>query len=66
MMQVNTDSVAILTKSILGSEIEVLKTRLDTPVAGPGSPRYLGDMADLRTAVRVLEKRIKELEGAGV
>ena len=31
-----------------------------------GSPRYLGDMADLRTAVRVLEKRIKELEGAGV
>ena len=66
MMQVNTDSVAILTKSILGSEIEVLKTRLDTPVAGPGSPRYLGDMADLRTAVRVLEKRIEELEGAGV
>ncbi len=65
-MQVNTGSVAILTKSILKSEIEVLKTRLDTPVAGPGSPRYLGDMADLRTAVRVLEKRIKELEGAGV
>ena len=65
-MQVNTDSVAILTKSILRSEIEVLKTRLDTPGAGPGSPRYLGDMADLRTAVRVLEKRIKELEGAGV
>ena len=65
-MQVNTDSVAILTKSILKSEVEVLNTRLDTPVAGPGSPRYLGDMADLRTAVRVLEKRIKELEGAGV
>ena len=65
-MQVNTGSVAILTKSILKSEVEVLKTRLDTPVAGPGSPRYLGDMADLRTAVRVLEKRIKELEGAGV
>ena len=65
-MQVNTDSVAILTKSILRSEIEVLKTRLDTPVAGPGSPRYLGDMGDLRNAVRVLEKRIEELEGAGV
>tara|TARA_B000000532_G_scaffold110116_1_gene88410 strand:- start:432 stop:629 length:198 start_codon:yes stop_codon:yes gene_type:complete len=65
-MQVNTDSVAILTKSILRSEVEVLKSRLDTPVAGPGSPRYLGDMADLRNAVRVLEKRIRELEGAGV
>ena len=65
-MQVNTDSVAILTKSILRSEIEVLKTRLDTPAAGPGSPRYLGDMTDLRNAVRVLEKRIEELEGAGV
>ena len=65
-MQVNTDSVAILTKSILGSEIEVLEARLDTPVAGPGSPRYLGDMGDLRSAVRVLEKRIKELEGASV
>ena len=65
-MQVNTDSVAILTKSILRSEVEVLKSRLDTPVAGPGSPRYLGDMADLRNAVRVLEKRIRELEGASV
>ena len=65
-MQVNTDSVAILTKSILKSEVEVLKSRLDTPVAGPGSPRYLGDMADLRNAVRVLEKRIRELEGAGI
>ena len=61
-MQVNTDSVAILTKSILRSEIEVLKTRLDTPGAGPGDPRYLGNMADLRNAVRVLEERIKELE----
>ena len=65
-MQVNTDSVAILTKSILRSEVEVLKSRLDTPVAGPGSPRYLGDMADLRNAVRVLEERIKELEGVSV
>ena len=64
-MQVNTDSVAILTKSILRSEIEVLKTRLDTPGAGPGSPRYLGSMRDLMIAVRVLENRIKELEGAG-
>jgi hypothetical protein len=64
-MQVNTDSVAILTRQVLKSEVEVLKTRLDTPGAGPGSPRYLGDMADLRNAVRVLEERIKELEGAG-
>ena len=65
-MQVNTDSVAILTKQILKSEVKVLKSRLDTPVAGPGSPRYLGDMADLRNAVRVLEKRIRELEGVSV
>ena len=64
-MQVNTDSVTILTKQVLKSEIEVLKTRLDTPGAGPGNPRYLGNMADLRNAVRVLEERIKELEGAG-
>ena len=64
-MQVNTNSVAILTKSILRSEIEVLKTRLDTPGAGPGDPRYLGTMRDLVIAVRVLESRIKELEGAG-
>ena len=65
-MQVNTDSVAILTKQVLKSEVEVLKSRLDTPVAGPGSLRYLGDMADLRNAVRVLEKRIRELEGVSV
>ena len=29
-MQVNTDSVAILTKQVLKSEVEVLKSRLDT------------------------------------
>lgn len=65
-MQVNTNSVAILTKSILRSEIEVLKTRLDTPGAGPGDPRWLGDMSQMKNAVYVLEKRIEELEGAGV
>ena len=63
-MQVNTDSVPILTKSILRSEIEVLKTRLDTPGAGPGDPRWLGDMSQMKNAVYVLEKRIEELEGA--
>ena len=63
-MQVNTNSVAILTKSILRSEIEVLKTRLDTPGAGPGDPRWLGDMSQMKNAVYVLEKRIEELEGA--
>ena len=61
-MQVNTDSVALLTKQVLKSEIEVLKTRLDMPGAGPGDPRWLGDMTDLRAGVRVLESRIKELE----
>jgi len=35
-MQVNTNSVAILTKSILRSEVEVLKTRLDTLPGGSG------------------------------
>ena len=65
-MQVNTNSVAILTKSILRSEIEILKTRLDTPGAGPGDPRWLGDMSQMKNAVYVLEKRIEELEGAGV
>jgi hypothetical protein len=62
-MQVNTDSVAILTRQVLKSEVEVLKTRLDTPGAGPGDPRWLGDMTDLRAGVRVLERRIEELEG---
>ena len=65
-MQVNTDSVAILTKSILRSEIEVLKTRLETLPGGPGNPRWLGDIAQMNGAVYVLQNRIKELEGAGV
>ncbi len=65
-MQVNTDSVAILIRQVLKSEVEVLKTRLDTPGAGPGDPRWLGDIAQMRGAVYVLENRIKELEGAGV
>ncbi len=64
-MQVNTDSVAILTKQVLKSEIEVLKTRLDTLPGGPGNPRWLGDIAQMRGAVYVLENRIKEMEGAG-
>ena len=63
-MQVNTNSVAILTKSILRSEIEVLKTRLETLPGGPGNPRWLGDIAQMNGAVYVLERRIKELEGA--
>ena len=62
-MQVNTDSVALMTKQVLKSEIEVLKTRLDTPGAGPGDPRWLGDMSQMKNAVYVLESRIKELEG---
>ena len=65
-MQVNTDSVAILTKQILKSEVEVLNSRLDTLPGGPGSPRYLGDIAQMNGAVYVLQRRIKELEGAGV
>ena len=51
-MQVNTDSVAILTKQILKSEVEVFKSRPET-------------MKNL-TAILVLEDRIRELEGAGV
>ena len=71
-MQVNTDSVAILTKQILKSEVEVLKSRLDTLPGGLGSPRpgatgrWLGDIVQMRGAVYVLQNRIKELEGAGV
>jgi hypothetical protein len=64
-MQVNTDSVTILTKQVLKSEIEVLRSRLDTLPGGPGSPRWLGDIAQMNGAVYVLERRIKELEGAG-
>ena len=51
-MQVNTDSVAILTKQVLKSEVEVLKSRPET-------------MKNL-TAILVLEDRIRELEGASV
>ena len=54
-MQINTDSVAILTKQILKSEVEVLKSRLQPQ-----------DTGNLCTAIAVLEDRIKELEGAGV
>ena len=64
-MQVNTDSVTILTKQVLKSEIEVLRSRLDTLPGGPGSPRWLGDIAQMNGAVYVLERRIEELEGAG-
>lgn len=64
-MQVNTDSVTILTRQVLKSEIEVLRSRLDTLPGGPGSPRWLGDIAQMNGAVYVLERRIKELEGAG-
>ena len=51
-MQVNTDSVAILTKQILKSEVEVLKSRLDTghrQAENPrqSSPRWLGDIAQM-------------------
>ena len=65
-MQVNTDSVALMTKQVLKLEVEVLKTRLDTLVGGPGNPRWLGDIAQMNGAVYVLQNRIKELEGAGV
>ena len=54
-MQINTDSVAILTKQILKSEVEVLKSRL--------KPQ---DTGNLYTAIVVLEDRIKELEGVSV
>ena len=48
-MQVNTDSVTILTKQVLKSEIEVLKLR----------PKTMKNL----TAILVLEDRIRELEG---
>ena len=54
-MQVNTDSGAILTKQVLKSEVEVLKSRL--------KPQ---DTGNLYTAIVVLEDRIKELEGVSV
>ena len=55
-MQVNTDSVAILTKQVLKSEVEVLKSRLKPPAA----------REQVAAAIVVLEERIRELEGAGV
>jgi hypothetical protein len=51
-MQVNTDSIAIVTKQVLKSEVEVLKSRLQPQ-----------DTGNLYTAIAVLEERIKELEG---
>ena len=59
-MQVNTDSVAILTKQILKSEVEVLKSRLKPQDTGIFTDH------DLEGAIVVLEERIRELEGAGV
>jgi len=51
-MQVNSDSVSIITKSILKTEVELLKTRL--------KPQ---DTGRISTAITVLEERIEELEG---
>ena len=55
-MQVNTDSVAILTKQVLKSEVEILKSRPVTPA----------NREDYAAAILVLEERIRELEGASV
>ena len=49
MMQVNTDSVAILTKQILKSEVEVLKSRLDTLPGGPGPAAASGSVRKVQT-----------------
>ena len=51
-MEANTDSISILTKQVLKSEIEVLRSRL--------KPQETGE---LYTAISVMEKRIVELEG---
>ena len=53
-MQVKTDSVAILTKSILETEVQLLKSRL--------KPQ---DTGRLSTAIYVLEERIEELKLKG-
>ena len=53
-MQVNTDSVAILTKSILETEVQLLKARLKSQ-----------DTGRLSTAINVLEERIEELKLTG-
>ena len=55
-MQVNTDSVAILTKQILKSEVEGLKSRLKPPAS----------REQVAAAILVLEERIRELEGVSV
>ena len=55
LMQVNTDSIAILTKSILKSELEMLD--FTTP--------ELSATNDISVKLW-LEKRIEQLEGAGV
>jgi len=51
-MQVNSDSISILTKQVLKSEVEVLRSRLEPQ-----------DTGELSTAISVMEKRIAELEG---
>ena len=54
MMEVNSDSVSILTKSILETEVQLLKSRL--------KPQ---DTGRLSTAINVLEERIEELKLKG-
>jgi hypothetical protein len=54
MMEVNSDSVSILTKSILETEVQLLKSRL--------KPQ---DTGRLSTAIYVLEERIEELKLKG-
>jgi hypothetical protein len=51
-MEANTDSISILTKQVLKSEVEVLRSRLEPQ-----------DTGELSTAISVMEKRIAELEG---
>ena len=51
-MEANTDSISILTKQVLKSEVEGLRSRL--------KPQETGE---LYTAISVMEKRIAELEG---
>jgi len=51
-MQVNTDSVAILTKQVLKSEVEILKSK-------PATIKNL-------SVINALQDRIKELEQGNV
>jgi hypothetical protein len=51
-MQVNTDSIAILTKQVLKSEIEALKLK----------PKTMKNL----TSIDVMQNRIRELEGDDV